>query len=350
MRFSAKQIAEFLEGEIIGDENVLVSDISKIEEGKEGTITFLSNPKYEKFIYTTSASIVLTNKSFNPTNKVNSTLIKVEDAYQSLAVLLSLYDEAIKNKEGISKYSTVAKNTDISNLVYLGEYSVIGENVKIGKNVKIYPQVFIGDNVSIGDNTVLYSGVKVLHACKIGNNCILNSGCVIGTDGFGFAPQQNNDYKKIPQVGNVLIEDNVDIGTNTTIDRATMGSTIIRKGVKIDNLVQIAHNVEIDKNTVIAAQSGVSGSTKIGKNVLIAGQVGFAGHLSIGDNSRFAAQSGIANNIKSNTTNQGAPAYNLRDFQKAYIYYKKLPETNNRIESLENEIAELKKIISALKI
>ncbi len=347
MDFSAKQIAELLDGEIVGDENSIVSDISKIEEGRKGTISFLANPKYEKYIYSTNASIVLVNKSFEPTHKIKSTLIKVDDSYKSVATLLSFYDSVVNNKQGISELSFISKNTDSKYLLYLGEFSFLGENIKIGKNVKIYPQVYVGDNVIIGDNVTLHAGVKIYHGTIIGNNCVINAGSVIGGDGFGFAPN-GTDYKRIPQVGNVILEDNVDVGANTTIDRATMGSTIIRKGVKIDNLVQIAHNVEIESNTVVAAQSGVSGSTKIGKNVMIAGQVGFAGHLTIGDNAKFAAQSGIANNIAENTVNQGAPAYNLRDFQKAYIYYKRLPQTNDRVEQLEKQVEELTRVVEKL--
>jgi len=347
MDFSAKQIAELLDGEIVGNENSLVSDISKIEEGRKGTISFLSNPKYEKYIYSTNASIVLVNKSFEPSQKIKSTLIKVEDSYKSVATLLSFYDSVVNNKQGISELSFISKKTDSQNLLYLGEFSFIGEKVNIGKNVKIYPQVYVGDNVILGNNVTLHAGVKIYHGTIIGNNCVINAGSVIGGDGFGFAPN-GEDYKRIPQVGNVILEDNVDVGANATIDRATMGSTIIRNGVKIDNLVQIAHNVEIDSNTVVAAQSGVSGSTKIGKNVMIAGQVGFAGHLTIGDNSKFAAQSGIANSIAEDTVNQGAPAYNLRDFQKAYIYYKRLPQTNNRVEQLEKQVKELTEIVGKL--
>ena len=346
MNFTAKQVAEFLNGEVVGNEDVTVSNISKIEEGKPGTLSFLGNPKYEKFIYSTNASIVLVNKDFSPSNTISATLIKVDNAYEAFASLLGLYDQAIKNKEGISSNVSIGNGTDIGNLSYLGDFSVIGDNVTIGKGTKIYPQVYIGDNVTIGENVVLYPGVKVYHSCVVGNNCILHSGCVIGADGFGFAPQSDNNYKKVPQVGIVVLEDNVEIGANTTIDRATLGSTVIKKGVKIDNLVQIAHNVEVNENTVIAAQSGVSGSTKIGKNVMIAGQVGFAGHLTIGDGAKFAAQSGIANNIKANTVNQGAPAYNYRDYQKSYIYFKKLPETNDRITKLEQEIKELKELLS----
>jgi len=347
MDFSAKQIAELLDGEIVGNENSLVSDISRIEEGRKGTISFLSNPKYEKYIYSTNASIVLVNKSFKPSQKIKSTLIKVDDSYKSVAILLSFYDSVVNNKKGISELSFISEKTNAKNLLYLGEFSFIGDNVKIGNNIKIYPQVYVGDNVILGNNVTLHAGVKVYHGTVIGDNCVINAGSVIGGDGFGFAPS-DSDYKRIPQVGNVILEDNVDIGANSTIDRATMGSTIIRKGVKIDNLVQIAHNVEIDSNTVVAAQSGVSGSTKIGKNVMIAGQVGFAGHLTIGDNAKFAAKSGIANNVAKNSINQGIPAYNLRDFQKAYIFYKRLPQTNNRIDELEKQVKELTEIVNKL--
>ncbi len=350
MEFSAKQIAELLNGEIIGNDKILVSDISKIEDGKSGTISFLANPKYEKFIYTTNASIVLVNKTFVPSKPILSTLIKVDNAYNSIATLLGFYDSLIKNKEGVSSLSFVSKSTDISQISYLGEFAFIGENVKIGKGVKIYPQVYVGDNVKIGENTTLYPGVKIYFGCEIGNNCVLNSGTIIGADGFGFAPQEETaDYKKIPQVGNVVIEDNVDIGANSAIDRATMGSTIIHKGVKIDNFVQIAHNVEIGSNTVIAAHSGVSGSTKIGKNCMVAGQVGFAGHLTIGNNVKIAAQSGIGCNLSNNAVVQGSPAFNYRDYQKSSIYFRRLPDTNKRIETLEKEILELKTIISTIK-
>ncbi len=349
MNFTAKQIAEFLNGEVVGNESVSVNNISRIEEGKEGTLSFLGNPKYEKYIYSTNASIVLVNRDFLPSEKINASLIKVDNAYEAFASLLELYDQATKNKEGISSNISVGENTDISKVKYIGDFTFIGNNVSIGKDTKIYPQVYIGDNVKIGNNVVLYPGVKIYNSCEIGDNCIIHSGSVIGADGFGFAPQSNNNYKKVPQVGNVILEKNVEIGANTTIDRATLSSTIIREGVKIDNLVQIAHNVEVNKNTVIAAQSGVSGSTKIGKNVMIAGQVGFAGHLNIGDGAKFAAQSGIANNIPENSVNQGSPAYNYRDYQKSYIYFKKLPETNQKIEALEKELDYLKQIIEELK-
>ncbi len=346
MEFSAQQVAEFLNGEVKGDVNVKVSNISKIEEGKPGTISFLANPKYEKFIYETKSSIVLVNKSFKPTKNIVSTLVLVDNAYDAFATLLSIYDEFIRNKEEISELCFVEKTADVSGAKYLGAFSYIGHNVHLGKNVRVYPQVYIGDNVKIGDNTIIYPGAKIYHSSEIGNDCVLHSGTVIGADGFGFVPQENGDFKKVPQVGNVIIEDNVEIGSNTTIDRATFGSTIIRKGAKIDNLIQIAHNVEVGTRTVVAAQSGISGSTKVGSDSMLAGQVGLAGHLTIGDNVKIAAQSGIAQNIKDGEIVQGSPAYNVRDYQRAYIYFKRLPDTDKRITELENELKELKKALN----
>lgn len=347
MEFSAQQVAEFLNGEVKGDLNITVSNISTIEEGKPGTISFLSNPKYERFVYDTKASIVIINKSFIPTKNINCTLILVDDAYSAFATLLSIYDGYVKNKEEISELCFIEKTADTSKAKYLGAFSYIGHNVVLGKDVQVYPQVYIGDNVTIGDNTILYPGVKIYHSCEIGKDCTLNAGIVIGADGFGFAPQKGEELKKIPQVGNVIIEDNVDIGPNTTIDRATFGSTIIRKGAKIDNLIQIGHNVEVGNRTVVAAQSGISGSTKVGNDAMIAGQVGLAGHLSIGNNVKIAAQSGIAQNIKDGEIVQGSPAYNVRDYQKSYVYFKRLPDTEKRISELENEIKELKELFKS---
>lgn len=326
MEFTAKKIAKALNGKIIGDPNVKVNNISKIEEGKINTLSFLSNPIYEKYLYSTEASIVLINKDLVlKKENISSTLIVVEDSYKSFADLLNYIVKQKKEKTGISKNAFINKTAKIGKNTYIGDGAYIGENVRIGKNVKICPQTFIDDNVTIGDGTRLYAGVKVYFDSVIKENCIIHAGAVIGSDGFGFAPQSETDYKKIPQLGNVIIEENVEIGANTTIDRATMGSTIIRKGVKLDNLIQIAHNVEIGENTVMAAQSGVSGSTKVGKNCMIGGQVGIAGHLTVADNVKIAAQSGIGKSItKVGEVLQGSPAFEIKSYQKSYVIFRNL--------------------------
>jgi UDP-3-O-[3-hydroxymyristoyl] glucosamine N-acyltransferase len=342
MNFTAQDIAEFLNGEVDGDGNVSVNNVSKIEEGKPGTLSFLANPKYEHYIYTTQSSIVLVNKDFKADKEVSATLIRVEDAYQSIAKLLEMYEQSKPKKIGIEEPSYVSKTASLGEKPYVGAFAYIGSNVKIGDNVKIYPHVYVGDNVVIGDNTVLNSGVKVYENCKIGANCILHAGTVIGSDGFGFAPSSANDYKKVPQVGNVVVEDHVEIGANTCIDRATMGSTIIRKGVKLDNLIQVAHNVEIDENTVIASQTGVAGSSKIGKNCMFGGQVGIAGHLNIADGVKIAAQSGIGKNIKKEgEVVQGSPAFEFGPYQKSYVLFRNLPNMRKQIIELEKKVKDL---------
>lgn len=295
MEFTAQQIADFLDGQIEGNPSVTVSDFSKIEEGKPGTLSFLSNPKYNQFIYESQASIILVNKDFQPEKEVFATLIRVNDAYQSLAMLLSLVDQIKPKKTGISPLAFISSTAEIDENAYIAPFVYIGEKVSIGKNARIYASCSIEDGVKIGENITLFSGVKIYSDCVIGNNCILHSGVVIGSDGFGFAPAEDGTYKKIPQLGNVILEDNVEIGANSIVDRATMGSTLIRKGVKIDNLVQIAHNVEIGENTVIAAQTGISGSTKLGTRCILGGQVGIAGHLRIADGTIFGAQTGVPN-------------------------------------------------------
>ncbi|WP_418495584.1 UDP-3-O-(3-hydroxymyristoyl)glucosamine N-acyltransferase [Coprobacter sp.] len=342
MEFSAQQIADFLHGEIIGDNQVKVNNLSKIEEGKPGTLTFLANPKYTHHIYTTQASIVLVNRNFEPEQKIKATLIKVDDAYSCLAQLLNLVNQARPEKKGIDKDTCIAASATISQSVYIGAFAYVSENVKVGENVKIYPQVYIGDNVTIGDNTILYPGVKIYHDCVIGKNCIIHAGAVIGADGFGFAPH-NGTYIKIAQIGNVIIEDQVEIGANTTIDRATMGSTIVRKGAKLDNLIQVAHNVEIGENTVMAAQVGVAGSTKIGSHCMVGGQVGFAGHITIGDRVNIGAQSGIPNHVSSDASILGYPAVPAREFARSTVMIKKLPELNQTVKQLQKEIENLKK-------
>lgn len=343
MRFTAGDIAKVLEGKVEGDPNIEVSGISGIEEGTPGTLSFLANPQYKKFIYTTGASIVLVNNDFASDQKIKTTLIRVKDAYHAFATLLELYNRQKHSKQGIEKYSFVDESAELGKNIYVGAFVYIGKNVKIGNNVKIYPHVYIGDSSEINNDVILHSGVKVYNDCLIGNNCIIHSGVIIGSDGFGFASQSDNNYKKIPQLGNVIIEDYVEIGSNTTIDRATIGSTMIRKGVKLDNLIQVAHNVEIGENTVIAAQTGISGSTKIGRNCMIAGQVGIIGHLRIADEVKIAAQSGITKSIKEKgATVQGSPAYEYNQYQRSYVVFRRLPELKKQIESLEKQLYELK--------
>lgn len=337
MKFKAAEIAQLLQGTVKGDANVEVSTLSKIEEGKEGSISFLANPKYEHFIYSTNASIVIVSKDFVATDSISSTLIVVDDAYQAFTQLLQYYHTIKNNKIGIEEYTKVSSTAQLEDNVYIGSFSYIGANVSIGNNVKIYPNVTIGDYAKIGDNTILHSGVQVYAECEIGQNCILHSNVVIGADGFGFAPNPDGSFEKIPQIGNVLIEDNVEIGAGSTIDRATMGSTIIRKGVKLDNQIQVAHNVQIGENTVIASQSGVAGSTKIGRNCMIGGQVGIAGHLTIGDFVQVQAQSGINTDVENKTQLYGSPAMEASSFRKSYVHFRKFPEIVKRIDKLEKE-------------
>lgn len=338
MKFTAQQIADILEGDIVGSSDVEVSKLSKIEEGTEGSLTFLANPKYTPYIYSTKASITIVNKTFKPENNLNTTLIKVDDAYKSFSKLLEYYNVIKLNKTGIEEPSHISKTTTYGDNIYVGAFSYVGEYVSIGENVKIFPGAYIGDNVVIGDNTVIFSGAKIYSETVIGKFCVINSGVIIGADGFGFALGENGEYSKVPQIGNVIIEDFVDIGAATTIDRATLGSTIIRHGVKLDNQIQIAHNVEIGKNTVIAAQTGIAGSTKIGENCQIGGQVGIVGHLTIGNNVKIQAQSGIGRNVKDNEVLQGSPAIAYGDFNKSYVHFKNLPKLVKDINELEKKI------------
>jgi UDP-3-O-[3-hydroxymyristoyl] glucosamine N-acyltransferase len=338
MKFTAAQIAGILEGEVIGNPDALVFKLAKIEEGTEGSLTFLANPKYVNFIYTTQATITIVNNDFVPENELATTLIKVEDAYQSFSKILEYYNQVKLMKSGIEQPSVISENVTYGEQLYLGSFSYVGKNVTIGNNVKIYPNCFIGDNVSIGDNCIFFAGVKIYSETEIGNNCNFHSGCVVGSDGFGFAPTEDGTFSKIPQIGNVIIEDDVEIGANTTIDRATLGITLIRKGVKLDNHIQIAHNVEIGENTVIAAQTGIAGSTKIGSNCLIGGQVGVAGHLTIGNNVRVQAQSGIGKNIPDGEIIQGSPAFNYSDFSKSYVHFRNLPKIVSDLEELKSNI------------
>ncbi|MFP4846787.1 UDP-3-O-(3-hydroxymyristoyl)glucosamine N-acyltransferase [Winogradskyella sp. PE311] len=338
MKFTAEQIAGILEGTIVGDPNIEVSQLSKIEEGKKGSLTFLANPKYKSFIYKTEASITIVNSDFESEEPLKTTLIKVEDAYGAFTKLLEYYNQIKLNKTGIEKSSFISDSAKIGETIYIGAFTYIGDNVIIGDNVKIFPNSYIGDNVSIGDNSIVFAGGKIYSDCIIGNNCVINSGAIIGADGFGFAPNEKGEYSKVPQIGNVILEDNVDIGAGTTIDRATLGSTIIRKGVKLDNQIQIAHNVEIGKNTVIAAQTGIAGSTKIGENCQIGGQVGIVGHITIGNNVRIQAQSGIGRHVKDNEVLQGSPALTYGDYNKSYVYFKNLPKLVKTINELEKRV------------
>ena len=343
MEFKATEIAAFLNGEVVGDGDTHVYNVSKIEEGKPGTLAFLANIKYENHIYETQASVVLVNKSFVPQKNISATLIKVDDAYKAFASLLELYLLSKSNlKTGIEQPCFIHESVQTGKDIYVGAFAYISKNVKIGSNVKIYPHVFIGENVSIGDSCVLYAGVKIYDDCVIGNRCILHSGCVIGADGFGFAPQQDGTYKKIPHVGNTILEDDVEIGANATVDCGTIDSTIIRKGVKIDNLVQVAHNCDIGKNTVIAAQSGMAGTTKVGENCKLGGQVGLAGHITIGDNVQIGAQAGVSNSVKDNEILLMTPAFNIKDAVKAAVIFKNLPKLREEVIQLQKDVKFLK--------
>ena len=337
MIFTASQIAGILEGDVEGNPEIAVHKLSKIEEGERGALTFLANPKYTSYIYTTKASITIVNRDFVPEHQVKTTLIKVDDAYKSFSKLLEYYNQVKNNKVGIEEPVFKSKTATYGKDLYLGAFSYLGNNVKIGDNVKIYPNVYIGDNVTIANNVVIFAGARIYSETRIGNNCVVHSGVVLGADGFGFAPKENGEYVTIPQTGNVIVEDNVDIGAGTTIDRATLGSTILRKGVKLDNQIQIAHNVEIGEHTVIAAQTGIAGSTKIGKYCKIGGQVGIVGHIVIGDRVKIQAQSGIGRNVKDDEILQGSPALNYGDYNKSYVHFKNLPKIINRLEHIEKK-------------
>jgi UDP-3-O-[3-hydroxymyristoyl] glucosamine N-acyltransferase len=342
MKFSATQIAALLNGTIEGNADVAVSNLSKIEEGRPETLSFLGNPQYTQYIYETDASIVIVNKSLVLEKPVKSTctLIRVEDAYGSFAQLLEMYNRVKNDKKGIEQPSFIAQTAKLGKDCYVGAFAYVGENVVLGNNVKIYPHAFVGDNTKIGDNTTVFSGSKIYSDCVIGANCTLHAGSVIGADGFGFAPNSDNNYKKIPQIGNVIIEDHVEVGANTTIDRATLGSTVIRKGAKLDNLIQIGHNVEIGENTVIAASASIAGSTKVGKNCMIGGQAGIIGHLKIADGVKIAGQTGIGNHIKNEGEAwQGSPAMPYLDFQRSFVVFRKLPKLAQKISELEKQLS-----------
>lgn len=338
MKFTAAQIAGILEGTVDGNPEIEVSKLAKIEEGTTGSLTFLANPKYTSFIYTTHASITIVNNDFKPEETVKTTLIRVEDAYKAFSKLLEYYNKVKLNKTGIEQPSFIDDTATYGEHVYIGAFAYIGSNVTIGDNVKIYPNVYIGDNTTIGDDCVIFSGAKIYSESVIGKTVYIHSGAIVGADGFGFTPDEKGEYARVPQTGNVIIEDNVDIGAGTTIDRATLGSTIIREGVKLDNQIQIAHNVEIGAHTAIAAQTGVAGSTKIGKHCLIGGQVGVAGHITIGDRVRIQAQSGIGRNIKDDEVLQGSPSFGYADWNRSYVHFKNLPKLVKTVNQLEKKI------------
>jgi UDP-3-O-[3-hydroxymyristoyl] glucosamine N-acyltransferase len=335
MKFTAGQIAGILDGVVFGNPDAEVYKLAKIEEGTDGSLTFLANTKYSNYLYTTNATIVIVNKSYELENEVKATLIKVDDAYSSFSKLLEYYNQIKLMKSGIEQPSVISEGVTYGDDLYLGSFCYIGKNVRIGNNVKIYPNSFIGDNVTIGDNCVFFAGVRVYSESEIGNHVTIHSGSIIGSDGFGFAPQEDGSYSKIPQIGNVVIEDHVEIGSCSTVDRATLGTTYIRKGAKLDNQIQVAHNVEIGENTVIAAQTGIAGSTKIGRNCMIGGQVGIAGHITIGDRVKIQAQSGIGKSLKDGEVVQGSPAFNYGDFAKSFVHFRNLPKIVNEIEELK---------------
>ncbi len=349
MQFTAQQIATLLQGKLEGDPTAIVSNVAKIEEAGAGSLSFIANPKYEEYLYTSKASIIIVNDSLEITRPVTATVLRVKDAYSSFALLMEKYSEIISGgtKTGIEQPSFVAATAKIGKDVYIGAFAYVGDNAVIGDGVKIYPGCYIGNNVVLGDNTKIYSGVRIYDECRLGNRVIVHSGTVVGGDGFGFAPLKDGSYKKIAQIGNVIVEDDVEIGANTTIDRATMGSTIIRQGVKLDNLIQIAHNVEIGEHTVIAAQTGISGSTKIGKYCMIGGQVGMVGHIEVADGTHINAQSGLSKSVSNtNTVLNGSPAFDYKSSLKSQAIFRNLPEMQQRLQKLEDAVQELTALLS----
>lgn len=348
MEFSAKQIAELVQGRVEGDENVTVSDFAKIEEGKSGAISFLSNPKYTHFIYNTESSIVLVDESVVLENELKPTLIRVKSAYEAVAKLLQLYQSLKPKKKGIDSLAFIDPTAKVGKDCYIGPFVAIGPGVVIGDGCVLHPHVTIGEKATVGNNTEIYSNAVVYHHCKVGNNCILHAGCVIGADGFGFAPSANG-YDKIPQIGIVTIEDNVEIGANTCVDRSTMGSTYVRKGVKLDNLVQIAHNTDIGENTVMSAQVGIAGSTKVGQWCMFGGQVGLAGHITIGDRVQLGAQSGVPGNIKDGEQLIGTPPMPMKQYFRSQAVFRRLPDMYREMEALKKQIAELQNKVGGTK-
>ena len=343
MEITAQQLAQMVQGTVDGDANVTINNYAKIEEATAGCLTFLANPKYTHYIYDTQASAVLVRKDFVADHPVQATLIRVEDPYKTLADLLNMVSaQMAPERHGVEQPCYVSEGVELPEETYVGAFAYIGKGVKVGRNVKIYPQVYVGDGVTLGDNVTLYPGVKIYHGCQIGNRCTVHSGTVIGSDGFGFAPKEDGTFEKISQIGIVILEDDVEIGSNTSIDRATMGATIIKKGVKLDNLIQVAHNVEIGENTVMAAQVGIAGSTKIGRNNMIGGQVGFAGHITVGDNNGIGAQSGVPNSVGDKQRLLGSPAINAMDFARQNVYFKRLGQMSDDIRALKKALESLK--------
>lgn len=343
MEFTAEMIAGFLGGEIVGDKNAKVHTVSSIEEGKAGSLTYLTNPKYESHLYTTGASIVLVDKSFEPSQPTAATLIKVDNAGACVLKLLEMYNAAKPRRKGISDRASVSEQATVGEECYIGDFTVIEQGAEIGKNCQIYPQVYIGAGVKVGEGTILYAGVKIYEGCQVGNNCILHSGAVIGADGFGFMPNAAGGFDKIPQLGNVIIEDDVEIGANTCIDRAKTDSTIIRRGVKLDNLIQIGHNCQIGENTVSSAQTGIAGTSKVGKNCFLAGQVGIADHVTIGDRVKIGSKSGLDKDVPNDEIRFGYPALPGMQYHRSAAIFKKLPEMARQINELEKQLNELKK-------
>ena len=341
MEFTAEMIAGFLGGDIVGDKQATVHTVSSIEEGKAGSLAYLTNPKYEPFLYTTQASIVLVNRSFTPSQPVAATLIRVDDAGACVLKLLEMYNAAKPRKEGISRLASIAESARVGEKCYIGDFTVVEQGVRIGRGCQIYPQVYVGRGVVIGDGTTLYPGVKIYEGCVVGSRCILHAGAVIGADGFGFMPNAEGGFDKIPQLGNVIIEDNVEIGANTCIDRAKTDSTIIRRGVKLDNLIQIGHNVQIGENTVSSAQTGIAGTSKVGSNCFLAGQVGIADHVTIGNNVKVGSKSGLDKNVPDNEIRFGYPALPGIQYHRAANIFKRLPELDSRVRTLEKELAAL---------
>ena len=344
MEITVQQLAAMVQGTVEGDGSIVINNYAKIEEATAGCLTFLANPKYTHYIYSTQASAVLVRKDFVPEHPLAAALIRVEDPYATLAQLLNFVNSQMApEKRGVEQPAFVADGVQVPADAYVGAFAYIGKGVTMGSHVKIYPQVYVGDNVTLGDDVILYPGVKVYYGCRIGNRCIVQAGAVIGSDGFGFAPKEDGTYEKISQVGIVILEDDVEVGANTTIDRATMGATVVHKGVKLDNLIQVAHNVEIGENTVMAAQVGIAGSTKIGKHNMIGGQVGFAGHITVGDFNGIGAQSGVPNNVGDRQRLLGSPAINALEFARQNVYFKRLPEMATDIKNLKKLVEELKK-------
>ena len=343
MEFTAEMIAGFLGGDVLGDKNATVHTVSSIEEGKAGSLAYLTNPKYEPFLYTTQASIVLVDRTFEPAQPVSATLVKVDDAAACVVKLLAMYNAAKPRRKGISPRASVSEQASVGEECYIGDFAVVEQGVRIGKGCQIYPQVYLGPNVCVGDNTTLYPGVKIYEGCSVGANCILHAGAVIGADGFGFMPNAEGGCDKIPQLGNVIIEDDVEIGANTCIDRAKTDSTIIRRGVKLDNLIQIGHNVQIGENTVSSAQTGIAGTSRVGRNCFLAGQVGIADHVTIGDRVKIGSKSGIDKSVGDDEIRLGYPALPGMQYHRSSAVFKNLPELVRRVAELEKQINELKK-------